>query len=536
MFLICLIDIKVCGQNGNIYYNESSFLSIEKYTSGSSSFDTSYEFRVGNYDGSDRIYRGFLQFDFSDISKYAIIDEAILTIKCLDYTGKTFAKDKGVLNVRVLSYEGGTSAVDLWRQIASAPVAKSINILTNTTCSIDLKSNLQNIVKGGSKTIFLGLTVNNESVDGFNFSRSSSSHIMLNVKWHLPVPSVPSNLKASNVESNGCSLEWSASSSAEWYNVYKDGSFFKQVKTTKVDVQGLKSNTKYSFSVSGHNSFGGSKSSTISVLTNVISPSNLTATKVNCNRYNLNWNGDRGNGVKYEIYRNNLLYLTVEDTLSCNIDVSDLVGGLISRLTIKALGVSSVASCLNAVDVKIDNGKPSATTYCAVRLPMEGYVLNWNNVIPKPDYFYLVEHNLGIGLTYTSSINSIWLKDLLPEKVYIFSIYSVIDGCFSDPYTIGFKTGSLKSSVIDSYDGEVVHWLDLEEFSVEVYPNPADEVLNVKGLLKFSYDIIDISGRIVISGNTLDSTIDIASLRPGSYILRIVKDDEVLSMKFIKRK
>lgn len=540
IFFICFIYIKICGQDENIYYNKSSFLSVEKYTSGSSFYNTSNEFRVGNYDGADRINRGFLQFDISNISKYAIIDEAILSMKCLNYTGKTFAKDKGVLNVKILNYAGGTSAVDLWNQIASAPMAKSINILTNTTSSIDLKSKLQGVVKDGSKTIFLGLTVNNESVDGFNFSRSSSSHIMLNVKWHLPVPSVPSNLKASKVFSDGCSLEWSASSAAEWYDVYKDGSFFKQVKTTKIDVQGLKSNTKYSFSVSGSNSFGESKSSTISVQTNVISPSNLTATKGGCNQYILNWNGDRGNGVKYEIYRNNLLYLTVEDTLSCNVDVSDLVGGLISRLTIKALGVSSVASCLNAVDVKIDNVKPIPIKKCVAHFAMGGYVINWF-YDQKPDYFCLVDINSHKRYLASGNSGSIWLTDLLPDKVYFFSIFSVIEECFSDSYTIAFKTrslnpGSLKSSVIDSYDGEVVNWLDLEEFSVEVYPNPADEVLNVKGLLKFSYDIIDISGRMVISGNTLDSTIDIASLRPGSYILRIVKDDEVLSMKFIKRK
>lgn len=60
------------------------------------------------------------------------------------------------------------------------------------------------------------------------------------------------------------------------------------------------------------------------------------------------------------------------------------------------------------------------------------------------------------------------------------------------------------------------------ENSINIYPNPSTGIINVTGLTSGSYEMIDLSGRIVKSGS-IASTINIADVSSGIYVL-VLKD------------
>ena len=68
---------------------------------------------------------------------------------------------------------------------------------------------------------------------------------------------------------------------------------------------------------------------------------------------------------------------------------------------------------------------------------------------------------------------------------------------------------------------------------IKVYPNPASDFIKIEGILQQSeYEIIDISGRIVMKGKTENqNSINIQSLVKGSYLLHI---ESYKSFIFIK--
>jgi len=73
-----------------------------------------------------------------------------------------------------------------------------------------------------------------------------------------------------------------------------------------------------------------------------------------------------------------------------------------------------------------------------------------------------------------------------------------------------------------------LHW--------QLYPNPAIDVLYLQGLKSGQYQIINVLGQNVRSGQIFPETaIDISGLSQGMYILRVVDQGFVQSKKFIKR-
>ncbi|MDG5490992.1 FG-GAP-like repeat-containing protein [Psychroserpens sp. SPM9] len=70
-----------------------------------------------------------------------------------------------------------------------------------------------------------------------------------------------------------------------------------------------------------------------------------------------------------------------------------------------------------------------------------------------------------------------------------------------------------------------------------IYPNPTKDVLNINDLeLNNSaiYTIFDITGKRIMNAKLHSSTIDVSSLSPGNYILRIVSGTQIKSQKFVK--
>lgn len=75
----------------------------------------------------------------------------------------------------------------------------------------------------------------------------------------------------------------------------------------------------------------------------------------------------------------------------------------------------------------------------------------------------------------------------------------------------------------------------LENVAFNVYPNPASDVLNIEGLVAgASVEVIDLTGRVVISTNSLRN-IDMSTLQNGVYALRISNGETIISQTIIKQ-
>ena len=74
---------------------------------------------------------------------------------------------------------------------------------------------------------------------------------------------------------------------------------------------------------------------------------------------------------------------------------------------------------------------------------------------------------------------------------------------------------------------------------LEMYPNPADQVLHLdwKGTTDASFSIVDLRNQIVQATQTLPSTaaLNIASLQAGMYFVKIQSDNQQYYTKFIKK-
>jgi trimeric autotransporter adhesin len=100
------------------------------------------------------------------------------------------------------------------------------------------------------------------------------------------------------------------------------------------------------------------------------------------------------------------------------------------------------------------------------------------------------------------------------------------------------------SGTIGRYGEQDEFNIDLNENSINVYPNPASDQLNINANFgsKINIDIkvCDILGRILIglqrdAVNQLSETIDISNLQPGMYLIDIIYGGEAIQKKIIKR-
>ncbi|MCK9413725.1 MAG: T9SS type A sorting domain-containing protein [Prolixibacteraceae bacterium] len=179
----------------------------------------------------------------------------------------------------------------------------------------------------------------------------------------------------------------------------------------------------------------------------------------------------------------------------------------------------------------------------------------------KPDADITVENNLGIGCggygVFTRSSSNVEFAEkssvenadnsnfTLKESKYIDSgvLIQNIDITYAGtaPDIGAFETKSptwhagsdlvIPEKILnEDNEGLITQVVDSpdRDFNFKVYPNPVPEILHVEFgrvnlLQKKQVQIIDIKGRILFSGTSNDSNLDIdsSSFRPGTYIVRV---------------
>jgi len=71
--------------------------------------------------------------------------------------------------------------------------------------------------------------------------------------------------------------------------------------------------------------------------------------------------------------------------------------------------------------------------------------------------------------------------------------------------------------------------------TILIYPNPFSDILNVKDVYAKRIEITDLYGKIVRTEIHNLQSIDLSSLKPGSYLISIFTDKNKWTRKIIKQ-
>lgn len=76
---------------------------------------------------------------------------------------------------------------------------------------------------------------------------------------------------------------------------------------------------------------------------------------------------------------------------------------------------------------------------------------------------------------------------------------------------------------------------DINKASVQVYPNPVKDVLNVSNVAaNASYEIMNVAGQVVTKGNLAEGKVSVNRLAKGVYFINIDNKGNFVKTKFIK--
>ena len=109
----------------------------------------------------------------------------------------------------------------------------------------------------------------------------------------------------------------------------------------------------------------------------------------------------------------------------------------------------------------------------------------------------------------------------VPEGKYEYSVSALYKGGESDAIKIVVTVGA--EGIEDS-----------DDMRVSIYPNPAKDVINVKGVKECEYQLMNSLGQIVLDGTlSEEGAISVENVNDGIYFLKLVADGEVLINRVI---
>ncbi len=140
------------------------------------------------------------------------------------------------------------------------------------------------------------------------------------------------------------------------------------------------------------------------------------------------------------------------------------------------------------------------------------FVLESEQVLHQPNPFEFVHEGTRITAAF-SDLND----DGLPE------------------FVLGNVAGGLSLYSIESFFVGVQNFGNELNFKAIIFPNPTYDILHIKVQdLLYNWEVLDLSGSVLLSGNQSNSTIDVSSLKKGLYLVRIWSGDKFSVEKFIK--
>jgi hypothetical protein len=86
------------------------------------------------------------------------------------------------------------------------------------------------------------------------------------------------------------------------------------------------------------------------------------------------------------------------------------------------------------------------------------------------------------------------------------------------------------------YDSNLSGLNTLTEEGLVVYPNPTSSILNLEGLhTTDKVQLLDLQGKLILSGNQQSKSLDISTLEKGVYLLRVSREGKhIQTVKILK--
>ena len=132
---------------------------------------------------------------------------------------------------------------------------------------------------------------------------------------------------------------------------------------------------------------------------------------------------------------------------------------------------------------------------------------------------------------------------ILPEECYRFSVYdsgnngggSIV--LYDTNSVIVFQSGGAYGSGDHGHfssDG-VLSVTDIALENIRLYPNPASTILNISNAENADIEIYNLLGQLIVTKNNLDrdDQIEVASLKTGTYLVKISKDNAIKVEKLV---
>ena len=140
-------------------------------------------------------------------------------------------------------------------------------------------------------------------------------------------------------------------------------------------------------------------------------------------------------------------------------------------------------------------------------------------------------YNLKAEINFTTKKIDYYIDNVkITTTTFNSAITSIKEFDFEfDNYESGFKVDNVK--IIDMNNMSVS---DLNKSQISIYPNPAKDILNIRGVKELdTFTISDVTGRILIEGRNQNINVD--NLKSGLYFINIKTKTEEFTHKFIKQ-
>ena len=325
-------------------------------------------------------------------------------------------------------------------------------------------------------------------------------------------PSAPSTLSASGTTTTTTNLSWNASTdnvAVTGYNVYQGSTLKATVTSTSYAVTGLTSSTAYTFSVKAKDAAGN-----ISATSNVVNVTTLSNTLVYCT--------SKGNSVADE-YIDYVSIGGINNTTAGNAgygNFTSLVGNLPygSNTILFSAGFSGTAY----------------TEYWKIWIDY-----NQNGTFETAEEIVSGSSSSSANLTSTFTVPTSAVAG--PTRMRVSMKYNAVQtACeaFSygevEDYTVNIGAAAITTITTAKVAIDLGNEDSISD--VVMYPNPADNILNVRmaDSRKGTYRLINFLGQQVDAGKLSESGINVNKLRAGVYILEVNDGQKTVAKKFVK--
>ena len=130
------------------------------------------------------------------------------------------------------------------------------------------------------------------------------------------------------------------------------------------------------------------------------------------------------------------------------------------------------------------------------------------------------------------TVMRVWVDSL--SKVFVTNV----SGKNVKGIQLDVKNWILKDIGTISYDPtfNAIESLDGDKSNILVYPNPANDRINLSNANGCSLEMFDVSGKMILNKTVseINSTIDVSNLVKGFYFIKIEKNGAVRNLKFVK--